>query len=146
MPEKRAMAEADIRRRVENWTKALCAKDLDAVMSLYAPTIISFDLDPPLRYAGSIRKRQAWAAFFAIHTGPIVYDMCDLHVCVHDELAFGHSLNHVNGTLSSGQVNDVWVRWTACLRLIDGAWLIVHDHVSVPADIEHGRAILNLAP
>ena len=33
---------------------------------------------------------------------------------------------------------DLWLRWTACFRRIDGVWLIVHDHVSVPADLEHG--------
>jgi hypothetical protein len=26
------------------------------------------------------------------------------------------------------------VRWTACFRRIDGTWLVVHDHVSVPID------------
>ena len=39
---------------------------------------------------------------------------------------------------------DLWVRWTACFRRIDGVWLVVHDHVSVPADLEHGQAVLNL--
>jgi hypothetical protein len=29
---------------------------------------------------------------------------------------------------------------------IDGVWRIVRDHVSVPADLEHGQAILNLTP
>ena len=62
------------------------------------------------------------------------------------ELAFVHSLNHVKGTLASGHVTDMWVRWTACFRRIDGVWLIVHDHVSVPADLEHGQAVLNLTP
>ena len=41
------MAEADIRQRIEGGAKALRAKDIDAVMSLYAPNIVSFDLDPP---------------------------------------------------------------------------------------------------
>jgi ketosteroid isomerase-like protein len=61
-------------------------------------------------------------------------------------LAFAQSLNHVRGTLASGHITDLWVRWTACFRRIDGAWLIVHDHVSVPADLEHGQAVLNLTP
>jgi hypothetical protein len=36
--------------------------------------------------------------------------------------------------------------WTACFRRIDGVWLVVHDHASVPADLEHGQAVLNLRP
>ena len=38
-------------------------------------------------------------------------------------------------------MTDLWLRWTACFRRIHGVWLIVHDHVSVPADLEHGAAL-----
>jgi len=61
-------------------------------------------------------------------------------------LGFVHSLNHVSGTLANGRRSDLWVRWTACFRRIDGAWLVVHDHVSVPAELAHGRAALDLRP
>ena len=46
------MPESLIRQRVQDWANALSAKDLGGVMSLYAPNIVSFDVDPPLRYAG----------------------------------------------------------------------------------------------
>jgi ketosteroid isomerase-like protein len=141
-----AMAEALIRQRVEGWAKAIGAKDIDGVMSLYATDIISFDIDPPLRYAGPDNKRRAWQKFFAVRTGPVAYEVRDLNVTTQGELAFVHSLNHVSGTLASGHNSDLWVRWTACFRRIDGAWLVVHDHVSVPADLEHGQAVLNLTP
>jgi uncharacterized protein (TIGR02246 family) len=141
-----AVAEALIRQRVEDWAKAVRAKDIDRVLSLYAPNIVSFDLDPPLRYAGTDNKRRAWQEFFAVHTGPIAYEVRELNVTTHGELAFVHSLNHVKGTLASGHTSDMWVRWTACFRRIDGLWLVVHDHVSVPADLEHGQAVLNLTP
>lgn len=141
-----AVAEDLIRQRVEDWAKAIRAKDIDHVLSLYAPNIVSFDLDPPLRYAGAAKKRRAWQEFFAVHTGHIAYEVRDLDVTTHGELAFVHSLNHVSGTLASGQASDLWVRWTACFRRIDGVWLVVHDHVSVPADLEHGQAVLNLTP
>jgi ketosteroid isomerase-like protein len=115
-------------------------------MSLYAPDIVSFDLDPPLRYAGADNKRRAWQKLFAAYTGPIAYEVRELNVTTHGELSFVHSVNHVRGTLASGHITDMWVRWTASFRLIDGVWLIVHDHVSVPADLEHGKAVLNLTP
>jgi ketosteroid isomerase-like protein len=140
------VAEADIRQRVEGLAKALRAKDIDAVMSLYAPKIVSFDIDPPLRYAGADNKRRAWGEFLAVHAGPIAYEIRDLKVTTNGELAFVHSLNHVSGTLASGHASDLWLRWTACFRRIDGIWLVVHDHASVPADLEHGEALLNLTP
>lgn len=140
------MAEALIRRRVEDLVKAIGAKDIDGVMSFYASDIVSFDLDPPLRYAGADRKRRAWQELFAAYTGAIAYEVRELNVTTHGELAFVHSLNHVNGTLASGHMTDLWVRWTACFRRTDGVWRVVHDHVSVPADLEHGQAVLNLTP
>jgi hypothetical protein len=29
---------------------------------------------------------------------------------------------------------------------MNGKWLIVHDHISVPADFESGKAMLDLKP
>jgi ketosteroid isomerase-like protein len=143
------MAEALIRQRIQDVVKALNAKDIEGVMSLYAPNIVSFDIAPHfgvLRYVGADNKRRAWQEAFAAYTGPFAYEIHDLNVATHGELAFAHSLNHVNGTLASGHITDMWLRWTACFRRIDGVWLVVHDHVSVPADLEHGHAVLDLAP
>ena len=143
------MAEALIRQRVEELVKALNAKDIESVISLFAPNIVSFDIAPQfgaLRYVGADNKRRAWQEAFATFTGPFAYEVHDLDVTTHGELAFVHSLNHVNATLASGHITDMWLRWTACFRRIDGVWLVVHDHASVPADLEHGHAVLNLTP
>jgi ketosteroid isomerase-like protein len=139
------VAEALIRQRVQDHVKALNAKDIDGVMSLFAPNLVSFDIVPPLRYVGADNKRRAWQEAFAGYNS-FAYDVRDLNVTTHGELAFVHSLNHVTGTLASGHITDLWLRWTACFRRIDGVWLVVHDHVSVPADLEHGQAVLNLTP
>ncbi len=140
------MVEDLIRQRVADLAKAVRARDIDGLMSCYAPNIVSFDIDPPLRYAGTDNKRRAWQAVFAAYAGPVGYEVRDLNVTADDELAFVHSVNHVQGTLANGHDSDLWVRWTACFQRIDGVWLIVHDHVSVPADLPHGQAVLNLTP
>jgi ketosteroid isomerase-like protein len=139
------MSETLIRRRIEDWVKAIRAKDIDGVTSLYASNLISFDLAPPLRYFGADGKRRAWQQAFAVFSGPITYEVRDLNVTTNGELALVHSLNHIEVTLPSGPI-DMWLRWTACFRQIDGVWLVVHDHVSVPADPEHGKAVMNLKP
>lgn len=141
-----AMSEALVRQRVEDWAKAVRAREIESVLSLYATSNVSFDLDPPLRYAGTENKRRAWQQFFAARTGTIGYEISELSVTANGELAFVHSLNHVTGTLANGQNSDLWVRWTACFQKISGVWLVVHDHVSVPADLKNGKAVLNLIP
>ena len=138
--------ETLIRQRVEDWAKAIRAKDLDGLMSLYAPDVASFDITPPLRFVGTDHKRRAWQGTFAAYPGPIVYELHELKVTTDGEMAFAHSLNHVRATAASGDITELWLRWTACLRRIDGVWLVVHDHISVPADIRQGLALLNLKP
>jgi len=142
----KAVAEDLIRQRVKDWVNSIHAKDINGVMSIYAPNIVSFDIGAPLLYVGAELKRRAWEGAFAAYTGPIAYEVRDLNVTTDGDLAFVHSVNHVKGTLASGHTTELWVRWTACFRRIDGVWRIVHDHVSVPADLEHGQAILNLTP
>jgi ketosteroid isomerase-like protein len=139
------VAEALIRERVQDYAKAVSAKDIVRVMSFFATDMVSFDLEPPLRYAGADNKRRRWQEGFAVFD-TIAYEVRELSVTTHGELAFVHALNNFKGALAGGHITNVWVRWTACFRQIDGVWLIVHDHVSVPADVEHGQAVLNLTP
>ena len=146
MATQRAIDEADIRRRIDNGVKAIRAMELEGVMALYAPDIVSFDIVPPLRHAGAEAKRNNWVDVFATYQRPLGYEMRDLTITVGDDVAFGHSLNRITGTLKNGHRSEVWLRWTACFRKIDGTWLIAHDHVSVPIDFESGRALLDLQP
>ena len=142
----RATDEANIRQRINRLVEALRAMDLEGVMSLYAPDIVSFDIVPPLQHVGAKAKEKNWADAFAMYQRPLGYEIRDLTLTLGDDVAFGHSLNRVSGTLKNGNRTGFWLRWTACFRKIDGNWLIAHDHVSVPLDPESGRALLNLEP
>jgi uncharacterized protein (TIGR02246 family) len=142
----RAIDEADIRRRIDHCAKALHTMDLEGVMAIYAPDIVSFDIVPPLRHVGAEAKRQQWVDAFAMYQPPLGYEFRDVTVTVGDDVAFADSLNWISGTLQTGQRSEFWVRWTACFRKIDGTWLIAHDHVSVPVDFGSGRALLDLEP
>lgn len=146
MTAQRAIDEADVRQRIDKLVEAIRAMDLESVMSIFTPDVVSFDIEPPLQHVGAAAKRKNWANVFLVYQRPLGYEIHDLTVTVGDDVAFGHSLNRISGTLKNGKRNDVWVRWTACLRKIDGNWLIAHDQVSVPLDIESGRALLNLEP
>jgi len=144
--ERKAELERLIRERVEVWARAISAKDIDRVMSSYATNLISFDLDPPLRYSGSDAKRRAWEKFFAAFPDAVSYQLHELSITAGADTAFVHSLNHVRGRRASGELSDLWVRWTACFHRVDTDWLIVHDHASVPVDLAHGRAVVDLVP
>jgi ketosteroid isomerase-like protein len=138
--------EADIRRRIDEHVEALRTMDLERLMAFYAPDIVSFDLDPPLRYTGTKAKRKRWTEVFAMYQRPLGYEIRDLTIAVGDVVAFGHSLNRISGTLKNGNQTGFWLRWTPCFRKVDGNWLIAHEQVSVPVDPASGRASLNLEP
>jgi ketosteroid isomerase-like protein len=101
---------------------------------------------PPLQYVGAKAFRKAWEAVFSSFQGPIGYDIHDLGITVGEDVAFSHSLNRISGTLNTGQKTDLWLRWTAGFRKINGKWLVVHHQNSVPVDLQTGRAVLDLKP
>ncbi len=138
--------EAAIQGLLDDGIRSLRSKNIEGVMSLYAQEVVSFDIVPPLQYMGADAFRKRWEEVFLVYQGPINYEMHDLSITVGDDVAFSHSLNRISGTMNNGQQTDLWLRWTACFRKIGGKWLIVHHQNSVPVDLEHGKAVLDLKP
>src|SRR5256885_1812229 len=70
----------------------------------------------------------------------------DVRIVASKDVAFIHCLQRTSGTLKGGLKDEMWVRITSGLRKINGKWLIVHDHVSVPVDFVTGKAVFDLKP
>lgn len=138
--------EAQIRKRIGDWATAFRNKDLDGVVSFFAPETVAFDLVPPLAYSSRDAYRKQWVKLFASYQGPIEYEICDLSITAKQTLAFSHSINRISGTLQNGQKTGIWLRMTACCERINGQWLIEHEHVSAPVDPAKGIAVLDLKP
>ena len=136
--------EAQIRERLGKWTRALHAKDLDALMALYAPDTITFDLMPPHQVPDADHYRKNFERWFAAMPGPIDYEMHDLRIVTGDEVAFCHSLSHINATRANGEKADYWVRVTVGFQKRNGQWLMIHDHVSMPLDMHTQKAVSEL--
>lgn len=146
LQDNRSPDEKAIRELVDRFTKSIRAKDIDAVMSVFAPSVISFDLGAPLQHGGGAEFAKRWHELFEAYHGPIQYEIRDLTVAVSGNLAFTHSLNRIAGTTKNGHTGERWLRWTACVGKADGKWLIVHEHVSVPVDAKTGMAAFDLKP
>lgn len=145
--ERKQNDEAAIRKAIEDGMEAIRTRNIEGVMSLYAPEVVSFDIVPPLRYVGADVFRNVWEEVFSSFQGPIGYEMRDLTTTVGDDVAFAYSLNHISGTMNNGMKTDLWLRWTVCFQKIKGTWLIVHHQNSVPVDLQHGgKAALDLKP
>jgi ketosteroid isomerase-like protein len=70
----------------------------------------------------------------------------ELDIAVDGDVAFARCLNRFGGTKMDGKRVLNWLRSTFGLRKIDGRWKVVHEHVSVPFDMETGKAMLELKP
>jgi ketosteroid isomerase-like protein len=117
-------------------------------MSIYEAghELSAYDVVPPLQYVGSDAYRKDYQDFFDQFPGTLDVEVRDLSITPGDTVAFSHGLERLSGTMKNGQKFDMWVRFTECYRKINGHWLAVPDHISVPADLESGRAALNLKP
>ena len=138
--------EAEIRDVYDRWAKAFKARDLDGIMSVYAPEVVAYDVVPPLRFVGKEAYRTDYQEFFKQFDGPLDVEYRDMRIVAGREVAFIHALERLSGTTKNGQKSDLWLRVTSGLQKINGKWFIVHDHVSVPADFETGKAVLDLKP
>lgn len=138
------MSTTEIRERLNQWTQALRAKNLDALMALYAPDTITFDLMPPSQVDGADRCRENFKRWFAAMPGPIAYEFHGLRITTGDDVAFCHGLGHVTATRANGEKADYWVRVTVGLQKRDGQWLMIHDHVSMPIEMETRKAVSEL--
>jgi uncharacterized protein (TIGR02246 family) len=142
----RQVDERQIRKLIDDWVKALREKDLNGMLSDYAPEVRSFDMLPPLENAGADEIRQRTKEWLASYQGPIECEVRDLHITAGEDVAFCHSLNRFSGTKKDGSSSNMWVRMTLGCRRVDGRWKVTHEHVSMPFDMQSGKALLELEP
>jgi ketosteroid isomerase-like protein len=140
--------KAAIETLEKDFSAAFNAKDLDKVMSVYAPgkNLFVFDVVPPRQYVGWEAYKKDWKATFDAFPGPIAFSISDLNVTVVGGVAYGHSVQEVHFTKSDGSKVAMTVRATDVYRKMHGRWLIVQEHVSVPVDLDTGKPDLLSKP
>jgi uncharacterized protein (TIGR02246 family) len=139
-------AAQEIRGWLDHWRKAVSAKDVDRVMELYTDDVVAYDVVPPLQYVGKAAYRGDYQQFFSQYDSDLHVETRDLQIGATGELGYATGLQMISGALKHGQRSGMWVRFTSLYRKINGKWLDFHDHVSVPVDIESGKAMLELQP
>ena len=138
--------EAQIRTLIDNRVKTVCDKNADEAISSIAPNIVLFDVVNPFQQMGSVASRQRAEEWFSSFAGPIAYEISDLRITAGDNVAFSHGLSHVSATKKDGGQLDMWWRTTLCFSKIDEKWMVIHEHNSVPFDVESGKAVLDFKP
>ena len=139
-------ATDEIAALYDRWAAAIRDKDPAGALSHYSPDIVAFDLIDPLQYEGVEAVKERLQQWFASFSGPLGYEVRDIQVSAGEDVAFSHSLNHVQATTNEGKSLDMWWRATLCYRKVAGKWVVTHSHTSVPFDMSTGGASLGLKP
>jgi ketosteroid isomerase-like protein len=140
------LAQSEVRVLLDSQAEAMRAKDLDRLMSFYSPDIAYFDVVPPLRFVGSDALRGRFSQWFAGFKGSIDMQIRDLNISTSGDIAVAYWLSRARGTLKNGNEVGSWVRATNCCQRSNHGWLITHEHVSLPVDVESGSAAADLVP
>jgi ketosteroid isomerase-like protein len=90
--------EAQIRELIDRFAKAFRARDVNGVMSVFAPEIVSFDILPPLQAVGAEAFVKHWHEFVESYQGAIHVEFPDVSITAGDDVAFSHCLHRVKGT------------------------------------------------
>ncbi|WP_246257676.1 YybH family protein [Amycolatopsis anabasis] len=141
--------EARIRELLAEQESAMRAKDPERLVAQYAPEIVRCDLAPPLRTAGAeVLDPRGMREWFATFDGPLEFDITDLSVAAGAEVAYCHGLYRLSAKpQGEPEKFELWFRGTVCLRKIDGAWKITHEHTSTPFYMDGSfRAAVDLKP
>lgn len=128
--------EAVLHQRIDDISRAIRDKDVDRLMSFYARDVVVFDVRPPLDTLGRDAYRKNFERWFAMSEGPLSFVFKDLRVVPGEHTAFCHYLAMVVGSRPQGRTSGYWIRGTTCFERRDGAWLVTHEHISMPASMQ----------
>jgi ketosteroid isomerase-like protein len=141
-----ASTESEVRALLDAWSGAIRMKDIDRLMSIYSHDAVYFDVVPPLQITGSAAVRRNFLRWFDLWSSSIGQEIRDLSIQASGEIAAAHMLIRASGALKNGREVGYWVRATVGCRRSHDRWLITHEHVSLPADLERGKVAIDLVP
>ena len=134
--------EQEIRALQTRLAAAVSARDLDAVMKEYVPgsELFVFDSDLPRQHSGWDAYKKDWWDFLG-SAKDVKADVKDLGVTVEGKAAFSHDLLYLTWTnQKDGSHGKQLMSVSDAYRKIDGKWLIVMEHWSIP--VVNGKAAL----
>ena len=123
--------EAEIRKVIERWVKAVSARDLDGVVAGHSENMVMFDVPPPSELRGISAYKESWGPFFKWqreHDG--VFELVSLNVTAGVDAAFAHALLICTSRQELPINPDSYLRLTVGLIKRDDRWQIAHEHHS----------------
>lgn len=130
--------KAAIQALEDTYNEGFNSKDVDKAMSVYAPgkELFVFDVVPPREYKGWDAYKKDFEGLFSAFPGPVKNTISEQTIHVVGSLAYGHNIQTGEFTAKDGTKVKIVDRTTDIYRKINGKWLIVEEHNSVPVDLD----------
>ena len=125
--------EAEIRKLIEQWAKAVREENREAIRADHDPGILMFDVPPPFLSRGLDDYMATWEKFFSSVEKPVAFAFHDVQVTCGQDVAFATAIGRCVNIDTSGKREPLEFRLTMGLRKIEGRWRIMHEHHSLPA-------------
>jgi uncharacterized protein (TIGR02246 family) len=125
--------EAAVRDLIEAWADAVRRMDYAGILQSHSSDFVMFDVPPPFKSVGLEAYKKTWDLFFSWSSDPVRFEIHEMDVTAGGDVAFAVATMGCTGPGSDGKPEALDFRLTACLRKIDGRWMIAHEHHSVPA-------------
>ena len=110
---------------------ALAANDADAVAACYADDALSYAMDEMVG-VGPDFVRDSWSSFFSVYTVNDV-SLYDTHMAIFGDSAASWGLfRMLVETAGEGEEIELHGRFTDVAKNMNGTWLYIADHASVP--------------
>jgi len=131
---------------LEQYRTAVYDKDVDAFVALYDDEVTVFDMWGRWAYSGIAEWREMATEWFTSLGGELSSpEFHAVNITPGDGMAVAHAFITYRGLSAEGkELRAMDNRITWVLRKNgDGAWKIVHEHSSAPADFETGKVSLS---
>lgn len=136
--------EAPIMAVLNAYAAAVLARDVDALMTLYDDGVSIFDMWGEWSYHGAAAWRAVVADWFgSLGDDRVVVTFKDVQITATPDLAVACAFVTYQAESPAGIfLRALTNRLTLSLRPEQGAWKIVHEHTSAPADFNTSKLIL----
>jgi ketosteroid isomerase-like protein len=137
---------AQIRALIQGTTTAYAKLDPVGAMAAYeqSPSLVLFDVMLPVEQHGYANSLNVTRQVMAGASGPIVMDYQNPTVVVDGDHAYSWAVVHMVAQMKSGAKTDMLVRNSDVWARMNGKWLIVFEHNSVPLDPAVAAAAINM--
>ncbi len=121
-----------IKQLITNWAAAVRKKDMVKILAHHSPDIVMYDVPEPFESVGIEAYRKTWDIFFK-YTKPDVFDILEIRIFADEQVGFAFAKMQCADKSNSSDYVPLDFRLTIGLKKMDGQWVIVHEHHSVPA-------------